>query len=111
MVLYLDDFLFIHNSKKLCKVNIKETIKFLQDLGFIINIEKSSLFANQRCKYLGFIIHSVDFTLNLTDKKESQIVEFANKFKKGNSYRIREFAKFLGILTAACPAVAYGFIH
>ncbi|XP_070152512.1 uncharacterized protein [Polyergus mexicanus] len=88
-------------------MHIKETINFLQGLGFIINYEKSLLVASQKCKYLGFIINSVDFTLNLTDKKKNQIIEFANEFKKGNSYKIRKFAKFLGILTA----VAYGFIH
>lgn len=111
LILYLDDFLFIHNSKDLCEKNIKKAISFLQDLGFIINFEKSTLVARQRCKYLGFIIDSVNYTLELIDKKKNQIIEFTKEFKKGNSYKIRNFAVFLGILTAACPAVAYGFIR
>lgn len=70
MVLYLDDFLFIHKSKVECERNMKKAIKLLEYLGFIINFQKSSLSANQRCKYLGFIIDSVKFSLELTDKKK-----------------------------------------
>lgn len=105
LVIYLDDFLFIYNSKALCGINIQKTIKFLQNLGFIINFKKNSLISSQNCKYLSFIINSIDFTLNLTDKKKNHIIEFANNFKIGNSYRIRILAKFLGILTATCSAV------
>jgi len=32
-------------------------------------------------------------------------------FEVQRYYKIREFAKLLGVLTAACPAVAYGSIH
>lgn len=53
----------------------------------------------------------MNFTLNLTNKKKNQIIDFVNTFKLGNAYKIRLFAKFLGILTAACPALAYSFIH
>lgn len=89
---------------------MKKTVKVLEHLGFIINYQKSSLIANQKCKYLGFIIDSVNFSLNLTDKKKNQIVGLVNEFKIGKAYKIRRFAEFLGVLTSACP-MAYGFIH
>lgn len=112
LVLYLDDFLFIHKSKSTCEKNMRrKAIKLLEQLGFIINYEKSSLIAKQRCKYLGFTIDSINFSLNLTDKKKDQIVRLVNDFKVGEAYKIRKFAEFLGVLAAACPAVAYGFIH
>lgn len=111
LVLYLDDFLFIHKSKAACEQNMRQAVKFLEELGFIINFQKSSLVANQRCKYLGFIIDSVQFFLNLTDKKKNQIIGLVNEFDVGKAYKIRKFAEFLGVLASACPAVAYGFIH
>ncbi|XP_070521642.1 uncharacterized protein [Cardiocondyla obscurior] len=111
LVLYLDDFLFIHKSKAACEKNIKKAIRLLEELGFIINFKKSSLVAAQTCKYLGFIIDSVNFFLNLTCKKKDSIVRLVSEFKVGREYKIRKFAEFLGILTSACPAVAYGFIH
>lgn len=110
-IVYLDDFLITENSKAVCKKKAQQAVKFLQRLGFIINFEKSVLQPSQECKYLGFVINSVNYTLGLPDKKKKQIVEFSSKWENGMSYRIREFAEFLGVLTAACPAVAYGFIH
>lgn len=41
MILYLDDFLFISNSKVSCKKNTQKAIKILENLGFIINLSKS----------------------------------------------------------------------
>jgi hypothetical protein len=111
LVLYLDDFLFIHKSKVGCEGIIAKTVKFLEHLGFIINCQKSSLIANQTCKYLGFIINTVNFSLELTDRKKDQIIRLVNEFEIGKAYKIRRFAEFLGVLTSACPAVAYGFIH
>ncbi|XP_074112221.1 uncharacterized protein LOC141535943 [Cotesia typhae] len=90
---------------------MSKAIKFLEHLGFIINYKKSSLVASQSCKYLGFIIDTSNFSLNLTVKKKKQILSLLNKFEVGKSFRIREFAEFLGILTSSCPAVAYSFIH
>lgn len=111
LILYLDDFLFINSSKDLCKKNMKEAETLLESLRFIINCEKSCLIASQKCKYLGFIIDSIKFSLNLTDEKQRLIAEVINKFKVGNNYKIRDFATLLGVLTSACPAVTYGFIH
>jgi len=53
----------------------------------------------------------VHYSLNLTNKKKEQITKYARQFKQKKSFKICEFARFLGILNAACPAVAYGFIH
>lgn len=109
--LYLDDSLFVAKFKEQCEENMSKAIKLLEYIGFIINYKKSSLVARQTCKYLGFIIETSKFSLNLTDKKKNQILSLLNKFEIGKSFRIREFAEFLWILTSACPAVAYSFLH
>lgn len=110
-VVHLDDFLSISKSKDSCERSIKTTVKLLEKVGFVINFEKNNLVADQRCKFLGFIIDSVKFTLNLTGKKKNQIVDLCNYFKVDNNYKLRDFARFIGVLAAACLAVAYGLIH
>ncbi|CAD6225621.1 GSCOCG00011844001-RA-CDS [Cotesia congregata] len=90
---------------------MKEAVKILEYFGLVINYEKSSLIAKQQCKYLGFIIDTINFSLNLPNKKKSQIVKLLEEFKFGKMYKIRKFAELLGVLTSACPAVAYGFIY
>lgn len=111
LVLYLDDFLFIEKYKNTCENNMREAVKIVEYFGLVNNYEKSSLSAKQQCKYLGFTIDTINFSLNLPNKKKSQIVKLLEGFKLSKMYKIRKFAKLLGVLTSACPAVAYGFIH
>jgi len=110
-IIYIDDLIFVNKILKKCLKNIHDAINLLESLDFIINFKKSSLIPNQKCKYLGFIINAIDYTLNLTDKKKIQIVELCKSFEVQRYYKIREFAKLLGVLTAACLAVTYGSIH
>lgn len=110
-VIYIDDLLFIKNSSVQCSNDVQVAIKLLEHLGFVINYKKSSLVPRQRYKYLGFIINSIDYTLELTNKKKSQIVNLCKSFEEGKYYKSRDVAKLLGVLTAAVPAVAYGSIH
>lgn len=107
-VIYIDDLLIVKNSYDSCKRTSNLVKVLLEHLGFIINHQKSSQEPSQKCKYLGFIINSLDFRLELTDNKKNQIVLLINTFQENKYYKIRDFAKLLGKLTAACPAVAYG---
>jgi len=110
-VIYLDDILFIEKSKEKCHYNVKKAITLLESLGFIINYKKSSLIPSQTCKYLGFIINSVSFGLELDKRKKKKILALLKNFKKDNWYKIRDFAQLLGTLNAACPAITYGFVY
>lgn len=69
-MIYLDDILFIHESKETCTNNIKYAIKLLERLGFVINYQKSSLMPSQECNYLGFKINSHKFCIELTEEKK-----------------------------------------
>ena len=109
--IYLDDIFCIGKNFKLCKKNIIESRKLLEDVGFILNTEKSFLIPSQRCKFLGFIFDSVKYSIELPVKKKDQLKDLISKFVIGVSYKIRDFAVLLGVLNSCCPAVAYGFVH
>lgn len=111
MVIYLDDILCIEKTYESCKHNTQSIIKFLESLGYVINYKKSNLIPSQQCKYLGFIVNSNDFVLELTEKKKDKLQLMIKKFKEGDTYIIRDFAKLLGSLVAACPAVSYGTVY
>ncbi|KAI8437968.1 hypothetical protein MSG28_010630 [Choristoneura fumiferana] len=110
-VIYLDDILCIGNSYKECKDNVNETIKLLTCLGFVINCDKSCLEPKQSCKFLGFIFNTIDLTLSLPVDKQNKIALLVNKFLSLPRCTIREFAQLIGVLTAACPAVQYGWLY
>lgn len=49
-VIYLDDFLLIGNSYEICNINVSETIRILEQLGFLVNYKKSNLIPRLTCK-------------------------------------------------------------
>lgn len=50
-------------------------------------------------------------TLELPETKRQLILSIIKKFKTLQSCTIREFAQFVGNITAACPAVQYGWAY
>nr|CAH7747931.1 unnamed protein product [Callosobruchus chinensis] len=64
---YLDDLLMIGDTLQECNHNVKITVSLLEQLGFIINYEKSSLVTKTTQTFLGFIYDSS--TQQVADKK------------------------------------------
>lgn len=110
-VLYLDDFLLLGNTMQECENNVSQTISLLKSLGFIINFEKSVPKPSQQCKYLGFVYNSNLMAISLPQKKRENILKLTNKFLALRSCKIRSFARYIGILASACPAVCYGWLY
>ena len=108
---YLDDCLLFGKSYNECIKNLKYTIHLLSHLGFIINYEKSYLIPKTSCQYLGFIIDSVRFSTELTEKRKLCIKEKINSFKVHKFYKIREYAHLQGLLVSAFPGVDYGMLY
>lgn len=50
-------------------------------------------------------------TLSLPIEKRINILNFVRDIARKKYIKIREFAKFLGVLTSACPAIPYGWIY
>ena len=72
-VVFVDDSYLQGNTYKACHHNIKNTIELLQNLGFTIHPTKSILTPTQRITFLGFVIHCVQMTLEMTEEKKSKI--------------------------------------
>lgn len=108
---YLDDFLLINDNYKGCIDNIDTTIKLLKSVGFIINYEKSNLCPSTSCKFLGYIIDTERFLITLPSEKVKKIKDEINHFKNLKRCKIRDFARLIGLLTSACPAVEYGWLY
>ncbi|XP_051175652.1 uncharacterized protein LOC127290874 [Leptopilina boulardi] len=111
MVVYLDDILIIARSKDECYRHISVTRQLLESLGFIISEKKSQLEPSQRCTFLGFILDSRKFRLELTENKRISIFQHVSKFLNNPNCKIEELAQLIGSLVAACPAVKYGWLY
>ena len=105
---YLDDLCLQGSTYEECLTNGIDTIKLLEELGFVVNPLKSVLIPSQEIEILGFAIHTVFMTVELTlDKKESL----------GNSCKallstpvvlIRELAKVIDKIVASFPGIMHG---
>lgn len=82
----------------------------MESLGFII-IERSALTPSKKCKFLGFLLNSESFCIKLPTEKKEVIRKLSEKFLKVKVCKIRELARFIGTLVAACPANCYGWVH
>lgn len=108
---YLDDFLLLGSSFDQCVLNVNTTKKLLTSLGFIINEEKSNLNPTTSCKFLGVIINSINLTIYLPSEKKARIKSEIQHFLKLKRCKIRLFARLVGLLVSACPAVEYGWAY
>lgn len=107
-VVYLDDFLLIGDTYQTCQNNVSQTLDLLLKLGFLINREKSLPTPSRSRKFLGFVFDSHDMTIEITPDKKSHLYKDIKKFSTATTCKIRDFAKFIGKITAAYPAVTYG---
>lgn len=110
-VLYLHDFLLLGETEKECAENIHITIHTLTKVGFIINIPKSNTIPSKTCLFLGFCIDSSSMTIQFPQKKRKNIRTLVDKFSRISSCKIRDFARFIGSITACCPALKYSWLY
>lgn len=110
-VRFLDDFLCLGKTAEDCLKNANITIQLLTSLGFVINFEKSNLTPQTTCKFLGFLLNSNKMIIELPASKRQKILQLIITLTESTRIRIRDFARILGSLTAACPAIVYGWAH
>lgn len=110
-VVYLDDVWIFGDTNQDCLANLSETRRILEKLGFIINETKSQLSPSKECKFLGFIVDSLNMRIKLPDKKRLNVKLLIKKFKKSEFCTIRDFSSLVGVLGSCCPAVRYGWVY
>ncbi|XP_046742941.1 uncharacterized protein LOC124409394 [Diprion similis] len=111
LVVYLDDWLCFGSDFHSCSRNILRTVELLEFLGLIINYRKSILVPKNRYEFLGFVLDSKTLTLELPERKRDKMLGLIREFKSKNVCKIREFAQFVGNITACCPAVEYSWVY
>ena len=72
IVIFLDD-IFVASSVKECLSQLSLLRTLLEDLGFVVNDDKSQLVPSPR-RFLGFIIDSVTMKRFLPDEKVQKII-------------------------------------
>lgn len=58
MILYLDDMLFLDQSRGRLLQHLVSALKLLVSLGFLVNFKKSMFSPTKKLEFLGFLIDS-----------------------------------------------------
>lgn len=107
-VIYLDEFLLIGDTLQECRRNVEETLRLLNSLGFVTNLQKCELSPSQERKFLGFTLNS---SRMLPEGKRLAILKRLKSYSVKQSCKIRDFASLIGSLNSICRTVAYGPIY
>lgn len=111
IIIYLDDVLIIGDNFNECSQSVKWVGNLLEQLGFIINQEKSVLTPSQRLEYLGYVFDSHNMTLSLPKRKIIIIDKMLLKFKNLSNCKIGKFASLVGMLVSASATLKYAWLH
>ena len=105
LVIYLDDLAIISESHEMGLANSKVVVNVLESLGFIVNLEKSSLTPSQEILYLGFVINSANMTVSLPMGKMDKLISQVSLLYNKTFCTIHDLAHVIGLIVSSFPAI------
>lgn len=109
--LYLDDWLLQAQSREKCSEDLQKTLLLAQDLGLMINFQKSQLIPSQWVLYLGMIIGSRSFRVSPSPKRIKSCLNTISRFLLLDQCSANEWMILLGTLSSIEQFVFWaGFI-
>ncbi|XP_077346335.1 uncharacterized protein LOC143989955 [Lithobates pipiens] len=108
---YLDDLLFFAPSSEELQINLGKARSHLEALGWILNLQKSSLNPSQEIRFLGYLINSVDQKIFLPLNKKDRIYGAVSLLQTSQNLTVRQVMSALGVLTSTMPAFQWARLH
>ncbi|KAM8975733.1 LOW QUALITY PROTEIN: uncharacterized protein RCH25_020573 [Pelodytes ibericus] len=111
LIIYLDDLLIMSQDFATLNTHLNWTMDLLQNLGFLINLEKSILTPSRTMEFLGFAINSPHGSLHLPKAKVKSIKKEIKKVLSLPLISLRHLARIIGHLSASIQAIFPGPLH
>ncbi len=105
---YLDDWLIVGNSAEDCQESIQIVLQIIEQLGFRVNQEKSSLVPSQVFTFLGMEFDLRQGVVRPTQKRVEAIIQGITSIIGPLDHSAREWLSLLGVLSATYPMVNLG---
>lgn len=114
VVIYLDDILIIAANHEQALQHRDRTLQLLQELGWLVNWDKSVLTPAKKLTYLGVHIDTEEMTFSLPTEKLSKlansVAEMLDLHRK-HQLTVRLASKVLGSMTAAAAGIELARLH
>ena len=111
LIIYLDDLLFMNQSKDGLGLDMATARYLLENLGFVINLEKSCFVPTQSMEFLGFVVNTQAMTLLLSNSKVESIKSHCNYLLALPKVSVRDLSQLIGKLTASIQAIFPAPLH
>ena len=108
---YLDDWLVRASSKQVCLQNTQDLVSLCQDLGWVINFEKSELEPKQIFDFVGYQYDLQVGKVRPTQERWQNLQEKVQNLLIVPQCKVRQLMSLIGLLTATEKQVHLGRLH
>jgi len=95
---YLDDTLIVAESAEKCSDGVNILTRNLQDLGFVINFEKSQFIPTKQLTFLGYTLDSDRMTVTLPQDKVFHLTNLCTHLINRPTTSIQKLSEVIGTL-------------
>ncbi|CAK1579701.1 unnamed protein product [Parnassius mnemosyne] len=111
VLVYLDDYLTVHQDPSKLVSQTTEVVKLLEFLGWQVNFKKSILTPMRSLEFLGIKWNTDENVMSLPAKKQTSILTAITKILIAKSCHLRQLQCLLGQLNFACYVILRGRLH
>ena len=111
LVIYLDDIIFMNESREGVISDVSTAIDLLTGLGFLVNWEKSVLLPSQSLEYLGLLVDSVALSLALPSDKVLSMLEMCRRSLSKGVVSLHDLSSLIGNFSWAIPTIPFAQAH
>lgn len=108
---YLDDLLIRHKDKGVLETQTKRVWNLCQELGFLVNKEKSDLVPKQRFTYVGVSFDLVTGIAGVPLERLEKLEGAIEKILERRTATAREWMSLLGLMSSCMHQIQLGPLH
>ena len=105
---YLDDWLIQASSREQVLLALESVLQLCEELGIIVNWEKSHLVPSQRMEYLGVLFDSVTFRASSAPKRVLKLLSIGEEFLSCERQPASAWLELLGVLASLIQLIPEG---
>ena len=111
VIVYLDDYLIVHQDKNVLERQAIETVKLLHYLGWNINFKKSILTPQREIEYLGVLWDTVQNKKFLSNNKIQSMRRKISEILNQKKASLRQLQSLIGLMNFACFVIPQGRLN
>ena len=111
MVVYLDDVLLMASSEELIGQHLTLLVSWLEELGFIINKDKSVMEPGHQIEFLGLTVNSNTMSLSVPQDKIAKVQKERRHTLNRGVASAQELSHLIGLLSSLIWAVLPAPLH